>query len=118
MRSALIHHPDIITNLPKIVDKFQFRERTSELIKASGPIYLFQELEDQCLVHIGTRSISNLQPLIEQIEEDNHFLKIEFALLLEDLDDEVQCSAEEVNTHDIRTNATSEMMETDAEPIV
>ena len=118
MRSALIHHPDIITNLPKIVDKFQFRERTSEFIKASGPIYLLQELEDQCLVHIGNRSISNLQPLIETIEKDNHFLKSEFALLLEDLEDEVQCNAEEVNTHDKGTNATSEMMETDAEPIV
>ena len=118
MRSALIHHPDIITNLPKIVDKFQFRERTSEFIKASGPIHLFQELEDQCLVHIGNRSISNLQPLIEAIKEDNHFLKSEFALLLEEFEDEVQRSPEEVNTHDIGTNATSEMMETDAEPIV
>ena len=118
MRSALIHHPDIITNFPKIVDEFQFRERTSEFIKASGPLYLFQELEDQCLVHIGNRSISNLQPLIETIEEENHFLKSDFALLLEDLGDEVQCHAEKVNTHDIVTNATSEMMETDAEPIV
>ena len=114
----MIHHPDIITNFPKIVDEFQFRERTSELIKASGPIYLFQELEDQCLVHIGNRSISNLQPLIETIENDNHFLKSEFALLLEDFEDEVQCNAEEVNTRGIGTNATSEMMETDAEPIV
>ena len=118
MRSALIHHPDIITNFPKIVDEFQFRERTSEFIKASGPLYLFQELEDQCLVHIGNRSISNLQPLIETIEEENHFLKSDFALLLEDLGDEVQCNAEEVNTHDMVTNATSEMMKTDAEPIV
>ena len=118
MKSALIHHPDIITNLPKIVDKFQFRERTSEFIKASGPIYLFQELEDQCLVHIGNRSISNLQPLIEAIKEDNHFLKSEFALLLEDLQDEVHCNEKEVDNHDIGTNVPSEMMDTDAEPIV
>ena len=118
MRSALIHHPDIITNLPEIVDKFRFRERTSEFIKAGGPIYLFQELEDQCLVHIGNRCISNLQPLIETIKEEEHFIKSEFALLLEDLQDEVQCNAKEVDTHDIGTNATSERMETDAEPIV
>ena len=118
MRSALIHHPDIITNLPEIVDQFRFRERTSEFIKAGGPIYLFQELEDQCLVHIGNRCISNLQPLIETIKEGDHFLKSEFALLLEDLEDEVQCNTEEVDTHDIGTNATSKMMATDAEPMV
>ena len=118
MRSALIHHPDIITNLPEIVDQFRFRERTSEFIKAGGPIYLFQELEDQCLVHIGNRCISNLQPLIETIKEGDHFLKSEFALLLEDLEDEVQCNTEKVDTHDIGTNATSKMMTTDAEPMV
>ena len=118
MRSVLIHHPDIITNLSEIVDKFRFTKRTSEFIKADGPVYLFQELEDQCLVHIGNRYISNLQPLIETIKDGDHFLKSEFALLLEDLEDEVQYNAEEVDTHDIGTNATSKMMATDAEPIV
>ena len=49
---------------------------------------------------------------------DKHFLKSDFALLLEDLGDEVQFNAEEIHTHDIGTNATLGMMETDAEPIV
>ena len=87
MKTILIGHPDIKTNLHTIVNHFEFSARSSDIIERAGPQYLFRELEDRCIVDIQKGSIYKLRPLIEIIKKENCFAKTEFYSLLEDIND-------------------------------
>ena len=86
MKSILIGDPNIKTNFPTVVDHFGFSARSSDIIKAAGPEYLFRELEDRCIVDIQKGPISELRPLIEIFEKGNCLSNSKFFSFLEDLD--------------------------------
>ena len=86
MKAILIGDPNIKANFHTVVDHFGFSARSSDIIKAGGPQYLFRELEERCIVDIEKGPISELLPLIDIFEKGNCLSNAKFFSFLENLD--------------------------------